>query len=194
MAYIESSTPASTPLATLAGNSIARRIAIIALGSLVIAAAARINVPMYPVPMSLQTLAIIVIAALSGFRLSSEILGAYLIQGIIGLPVFATGAGFAYFMGPTGGYLVGFFLGAIAIGYLADRGWNNSLPKLAASLTLGHALVFVPGVAWLAVLIGWEKALVSGLAVFIVGSIVKTLLGVAMVKAALRGRSAAPTI
>lgn len=186
MAFIEPSVRTSTPLATLASNSIARRIVIVGLGSLVIAAAARVNLPMYPVPMSMQSLAIIVLAALSGFRLSGEIVGAYLVQGLIGLPVFATGAGLAYAMGPTGGYLLGYLLGALLIGHLADRGWNSSLPKLTASLAMGHFVIFVPGVAWLAVLIGWEKAFVAGAAVFLVGSLVKTALGVAMVKASLR--------
>jgi biotin transport system substrate-specific component len=186
MAYIESATRTSTPLATLAGSSIARRFAVVALGSLVIAASARVNLPMYPVPMSMQSLAIIVLAALSGFRLSGEIIGAYLVQGLIGLPVFATGAGLAYAMGPTGGYLVGYLLGALAIGWLADRGWNNNIFKLTASLTLGHVLIFIPGVAWLATLIGTEKALISGAAVFLVGSLVKTALGVAVVSATAR--------
>lgn len=189
MAFIDSASPASTPLAKLVGGSLVRRLAVVAIGSLVIAASARVNVPMYPVPMSLQTLAIIVIAALSGFRLSGEILTAYLVQGLIGLPVFATGAGLAYAMGPTGGYLVGFLLGALLIGWLADRGWNRTPLTLAASLTLGHAVVFVGGVVWLTWLFGAEVAIAKGLVPFIFGSIVKTALGVAMVMAALRGQS-----
>ena len=92
-------------------------------------------------------------------------------------------AGPAYMAGPTGGYLLGFLLAATCVGWLAERGWDRSLSGATAAMTLGHVLLFVPGVLWLAVPFGWTKAVTVGLTPFVGATVVKTALGVALVAA-----------
>ena len=171
------------PLETLAAASWPNRVLIALLGSWVIAGSAWIQVPMVPVPMTMQTLAILLVGIFCGARLGAETTGAYLLQGALGLPVFAGGAGgIAHFAGPTGGYLVGFLLAAALIGFLADRGWNRGWFKPLAALALGHLLVFVPGVLWLAEFTGLAGAIAAGFTPFVLGTIVKTLLALAIFK------------
>lgn len=176
-----------TPLDALAARGLVQRLAIVLIGSWVIALSARINVPMYPVPMSMQTFAVLLIAATSGRNLAGQTLLAYLAQGAAGLPVFASGAGVAYFAGPTGGYLIGFLAAALLVGALADRGWNRSWIALTASVLLGHAVIFTFGVAWLSTIMGdLVAAIGAGFTPFIAGMIVKTALVTACVTAARR--------
>ena len=164
------------PVAALVENSALRRALAIVAGSLALAVSAQITVPMFPVPMTMQTFAVIMVGVLCGGRLAAEIVLAYLVEGAVGLPVFAGGAaGLAAIIGNTGGYLIGFIPGAALIGWLADRGWNKGI-KLAASLTAGHLIIFIPGVAWLASFIGLNAAVQYGLTPFIVGTILKTAL------------------
>lgn len=148
-----------------------------------IAASAWIEVPMVPVPMTMQTLAILLLGIMCGARLASETVGAYLVQGALGLPVFAGGAaGVHHLAGPTGGYLVGFLMAAAVIGFLADRAWSKGLARPLIALSVGHLVVFVPGVLWLAQFTGLEGAIAAGLTPFIPGTIVKTLLALAIFK------------
>jgi biotin transport system substrate-specific component len=86
-------------------------------------------------------------------------------------------------MGPSAGYLLGFLLAAPGIGWLAQRGWDRSLIRASAAMILGHVLLFVPGVAWLAVLFGWKQAVAMGVTPFLAATLVKTGLGVALVAA-----------
>ena len=87
-------------------------------------------------------------------------------------------------IGPTGGYLIGFLFAAVLIGCLAERGWDRSPLKALAAMALGHAVVFVPGVAWLSLLFGFDKAVALGLTPFWVATVLKTLLGAALMQAA----------
>jgi biotin transport system substrate-specific component len=166
-------------------------------GTALIAIAAKIKVPFYPVPMTLQTLAIILIAASFGLRLGTVTVLAYLVEGAVGLPVFANTppaiAGPAYFLGPTGGFLVGFVLLAIAVGYATNRGWDHSIPKLFVSMLLGEIVMFALGFAWLAWFaalstgangLGVEKALAGGVAPFMLGDLLKIVLASLVVPAA----------
>ena len=163
----------------LPADRIARplRLAILVLaGSALIALSARIQVPMWPVPMTMQTFAVLLIGMACGARLGAAIVAVYLLEGLVGLPVFASGAGPAYFAGPTGGYLVGFLVSAGVVGALAERGWART-PLLAfAAQMIGTALIFLLGVAWLAALIGPDQAIAGGLLPFIPGAIVKAAL------------------
>lgn len=153
------------------------------LGSALLAASAQVSLPMWPVPATLQTLAVLLLGAIGGSRLGVASVALYLAEGAMGLPVFANGAGgVAVLAGPTAGYLLGFLPAAWLAG-LAGRG----LPRQAAVLAAAHLLLFLPGVAWLAGFVGWEKALVAGFAVFIPGTVVKTALAVALLRAARRG-------
>jgi biotin transport system substrate-specific component len=153
-------------------------------GSLVLAVSAKIQVPFWPVPMTLQSLAVLMIGIVYGGRLAAATVLAYLAEGLAGLPVFAgAAAGPAYFMGPSAGYLLGFLLAAAGIGWLARRGWDRSLLRASAAMALSHVLLFVPGVLWLAALFGWTQAIAMGVTPFVAATLVKTGLGVALVAA-----------
>jgi biotin transport system substrate-specific component len=162
------------------------RAAILALvGSLLLILSAKAQVPFWPVPMTMQTLAVVVIGMTYGMRLGLGTVMLYLGEGLAGLPVFAGPvAGPAYFLGPTAGYLVGFLLAVGVVGYLAERGWDRGLFRVALAMILGHVLLFVPGVAWLSVLMGTQKAVTVGLLPFIPVTILKTALGTALMPAA----------
>jgi biotin transport system substrate-specific component len=161
--------------------------AILALaGSLLLWLSAKVNVPFYPVPMSMQTFAVLVIGAAYGWRLGAATVLLYLAEGAAGLPVFAgtpeKGVGLAYMLGPTGGYLVGFVAGAAVTGWLCERGWDRSWALLLAAMLIGHVLIFVFGVAWLATLIGFDKAWAAGVTPFYLATLLKTLLAAAVIK------------
>jgi len=161
--------------------------ALAVLGSLALVASAKLQVPFYPVPMTMQSLVVVLLGMACGWRLGAATVAVYLLEGLLGLPVFAgtpeKGIGIAYMMGPTGGYLFGFVLAAALTGWLAERGWSRSLWWSALALSLGHVVLFLAGMAWLAVHVGWTKTVALGLAPFLVGSLVKTALGVTLVRA-----------
>jgi biotin transport system substrate-specific component len=158
-------------------------------GSLLLALSAKVQVPFYPVPLTLQTLVVLLIGPALGARLAAAAVALYLIEGLAGLPVFAGAvAGPLYMAGPTGGFLVGFLAAATMIGFAADRRWDRSWIRLLLSLSLGHAVVFAFGFVWLSQFIRPEKAFAAGIAPFALATIVKTLLAAALVGA---GRSMA---
>ena len=151
-------------------------------GALALALSAKVQVPFYPVPMTLQTLVVLALGAAYGARLAMATVGLYLAEGLLGLPVFAGAlAGPAYIVGPTGGCLAGFLVAAALFGALAERGWNRSWPLLLAAMTLGHAVIFAFGFSWLAVVAGPRKAFALGIAPFAAATVVKTLLACALV-------------
>lgn len=150
-------------------------------GTLALALSAKIQIPFYPVPMTLQTLAVLAIGGAFGLRLASATVALYLLEGVLGLPVFAgVAAGPAYMAGPTGGYLVGFFFAAALIGALADRGLLRTWLGLTLVMSLGHVVMFAFGFGWLALAIGATKAWAVGVAPFYAATIVKTALAVAL--------------
>lgn len=148
------------------------------LGSLALWASAKIQVPFWPVPMTMQTYVVLVIGAACGWRLGVTTVLLYLAEGAMGLPVFAgtpeRGIGLAYMAGPTAGYLLGFVVAAACIGWLAERGWDRSLPRMLVAMTLGHLLLLGCGFAWLALLMGVSKAYAVGLAPFWAATVLKT--------------------
>jgi biotin transport system substrate-specific component len=151
-------------------------------GSILLAVSAKIQVPFWPVPMTMQSLAVLLIGVGFGSRMGAATVLVYLAQGFLGVPVFAGAtAGPAYMAGPTGGYLLGFLVAAAAVGALAERGWDRDLPRALATLAVGHVLIFIPGVLWLAVLFGWTKAIAVGVTPFVLATILKTALGAAVV-------------
>jgi biotin transport system substrate-specific component len=184
-------------LLPFAGNRALQEVILVLAGTALIAISAKIKVPFYPVPMTLQTLAIILIGATYGFRLSTLTLLAYLGEGLIGLPVFTntppSPAGPLYFLGPTGGFLIGFVFLAMVVGYAADRGWDRSVVRIFAAATAGQVILFALGFAWLAWFatlssgatgLGVETAMAVGITPFIWGSILKTALAALAVPAA----------
>ncbi|MBI0434969.1 biotin transporter BioY [Roseomonas sp. KE0001] len=178
---ISLSRPAARPL----------RAALLALGgSLAIAASAQVQVPLQPVPMTLQSLVVLLVGMAYGPRLGAATLALYLAEGLVGLPVFAGfKAGPAALLGPTGGYLLGFLPAAALAGALAARGWGQGWARGAATLALGHAVILAAGVSWLAVLAGPAVAVSAGLLPFLPGTAVKVALGATLL-AALRRRGA----
>ncbi len=165
--------------------------ALIVAGSLVLWVSAKIQVPFYPVPMTLQTLAIMVIAATYGMRLGIATLLLYLAEGAFGLPVFAgtpeKGISLAYMIGPTGGYLAGFVLAVGLVGYLAERGFDRDIFKLFGAMLAGDAVIFALGILWLGTLLGWDKPVLAwGLYPFILGDLTKIALAASAVVAGRR--------
>ncbi len=152
------------------------------LGSLVLAASAQVAVPLWPVPMTMQSLAVLLLGALGGARLGVASVALYLAEGAMGLPVFAHGTGgLAVLAGPTAGFLLG-FLPAAALAGLARGHWA----RRAGVLLAAHLVLFVPGVAWLAGFVGMERALWAGFVLFIPGTLVKTALAFAATAAVQR--------
>ena len=156
------------------------------VGAALIALATRVQVPMWPVPMTLQTLAVMAVAMAFGARLGAGAVAAYLAQGAAGLPVFASGGGIAQFAGPTAGYLWGFLAAALVVGALADRGLTRH-PVAAFALALaGSAIVALCGWAWLATQIGPDAAFTAGVLPFLAGDAVKAALAAALLPVAWR--------
>jgi len=172
--------------------SAAANLCAVLLGTALLTASAKLQVPFWPVPMTMQTLVVLVIGMAYGSRLGAATVALYLAEGFMGLPVFAgPTSGPAYFAGPTGGYLAGFVAAAWLVGALAERGWDRSVLRVAVAMTLGHTLILGMGVAWLATLVGIEKAIAAGLLPFVSATVLKTALGVALMYAAWRGAPAA---
>lgn len=129
-------------------NSLVHKSALVLGGSLLIAIAAQISVPMYPVPMTLQTLAILLVGFALGSRLGALAVFAYLVEGLVGLPVFANGMNGAAFAGPTAGFLVGFIGLAWMAGFAAERGLANGVVGTAIAAIIASAALYIPGILW----------------------------------------------
>lgn len=154
------------------------------IGSLLLAASAQIQVPMYPIPMSMQTYAVLILGALGGRWIGLGAIAAYLLEGAMGFPVFVNGASGAAFFGPTGGFLFGFLLSGAVAAFAAERGLLQSWTGAILWLGLAHLIVFIPGVLWLATFFGFEQAWVLGFMVFVPGSLLKTGLAAITVRKA----------
>lgn len=160
---------------------LAKKAALVVSGVLFLAVAAKVTVPMVPVPMTLSTFAVLTMGAAYGARLGLVTILAYLLVGMLGFDVFAGSSaeanGLTYMMGSTGGYLVGYVLAVLALGTLARAGWDRSAPKMAGAMLLGNALIYVPGLIWLGMLYGWDKPILQwGLTPFLLGDAVKLAL------------------
>ncbi len=155
------------------------------LGSVLLWASAKVQIPFYPVPMTMQTFMVLAIGMAYGWRLGTATLLLYLAEGAFGLPVFAgtpeKGIGLAYMFGPTGGYLIGFVLATAVCGWLAESGWDRSVSKTAAAMAIGNLVIYVPGLLWLGALVGWDKPVLAwGLTPFLLGDLVKLALAAAV--------------
>lgn len=154
-----------------------RNLLMVVAGSLLLTVSAKLQVPFWPVPMTMQTYAVILLGAVLGWRLGTASVLFYLAQGAVGLPVFAAGGGLAYFAGPTAGYLVGFAVAALLVGLLAARGWDRRLPTALVMMAAGTVVILALGTAWLSVFLGsLDKAVAAGLTPFLLGAVFKTLL------------------
>jgi len=173
--------------ASLGASSITRQALIVLGGSALVALGAQVSVPMLPVPMTLQTLAILLVGFTAGARLGAAALVAYLVEGAMGLPVFAGGhAGAAWLMGPTAGFLFGFVAMAWAAGFLAERGIARGFVGTVLSALAVTALLYVPGVAWLnaATPLDLSGAINAGMVPFLLGDAVKAVVAALVVTGA----------
>lgn len=163
-------------------RSIPADVAIITAGAALTAIAAQIQIPMFPVPMTLQTFAVLLVAATLGAGRASLSMTLYLAMGAIGLPVFA-GAKTLTGVLPTTGYLVGFVAAAAIIGFLASKGFSKDPLKLAFSFALGSVVIYALGAAGLMLTLGltFQQALAAGVVPFLIGDLVKAVLAAAAI-------------
>lgn len=169
--------------AFLAERPAAWRLAAVVGGSWVIAASSWVSAPMYPVPMTMQTFAILLVAGLAGARLGVAIVITWLAQAALGLPFLAEGAGgLDHFAGPTAGYLVGFVVAVIVSGSLAERPGLRGWLEMLGLFLLGHAIILACGWSRLAMIIGPQPAFDSGVSPFLLGSVLKSFLAVAVIR------------
>jgi biotin transport system substrate-specific component len=165
------------------GASRLLRAAVLAvLGSALLTLSAKVQVPFYPVPMTMQTLVVLLVGMAFGARLGVATVALYLAEGAVGLPVFAgtpeKGIGLAYMLGPTGGYLLGFVLAAAVAGWLVER--RRDAAGLALAVVAGSLAIYASGVLWLASFVGIGKALELGLLPFLWGDLLKAGLAFAL--------------
>jgi biotin transport system substrate-specific component len=169
--------------------SLLRAFVLVAFGTVLMALSAKVSLPLPYVPMTLQTMVVLMIGAAYGWRLGSATMIAYLAEGAVGLPVFAGPVGgLAPLLGPTAGYLFGFVVAALVTGYLAERGWDRGVVLLFAAMAVGHIVILAAGFGWLAVGIGLgaAKAWQVGIVPFIAATLVKNALGATLMPAARR--------
>lgn len=163
-------------------NSALRHGALVVAGIAILAISAKIAVPMWPVPITMGTFAVLALGAAYGPRLGLATILGYMLLGALGLDVFAgTGGdvnGLAYMMGGTGGYLLGFVLATVLLGYGATRGWDRSVLKMVGLLLAANVLIYVPGLAWLTVLYDMSaaKAIEVGMVPYLIGDAAKLAL------------------
>ncbi|NIA67526.1 biotin transporter BioY [Pelagibius litoralis] len=162
-------------------NGLLRSSLLAVVGSLLLWACAKIQVPFYPVPLTMTTFGVLAIGMAYGWRLGAVTVLLYLAQGAMGLPVFAgtpeKGIGLLYMAGPTGGYLLGYVLAAAACGGLAERGWDRNVFTAGLAMLIASVLMYLPGLFWLGVLFGWDKPILAwGLIPFIPGDLLKMAL------------------
>ncbi|MCS6888331.1 biotin transporter BioY [Chloroflexus sp.] len=156
---------------------------LVVLGSLFVALSAQIRIslmPFSPVPITGQTLGVLLVGGLLGPRLGLAALLLYLLEGAIGLPFFAGGAaGYTHLFGATGGYLISFPIAAALTGWLAARGWDRRFPTAIAAMVLASLVIYLIGATWLAFFIGAQNAIVKGVLPFLLGDAIKILLAAA---------------
>lgn len=165
-----------------------KQAALVIGGILMLAVAAKIKVPMWPVPVTMGTFAVLAIGAAYGARLGLTTILGYMLVGALGFDVFAGSSaeqyGITYMMGGTGGYLVGYVMATVALGWLARRGWDRSALWMAAAMLVGNALIYAPGLYWLGTLYGWDKPILDwGLTPFLVGDALKLALAALLLPA-----------
>ncbi|MBL4811159.1 MAG: biotin transporter BioY [Rhodobacteraceae bacterium] len=166
-----------------------RQLALVAFGVLLLAVCAKISVPMWPVPITMGTFAVLGIGTVYGARLGLATIAAYLAVGAVGGNVFAGSSaqesGLAYMAGSTGGYLLGYVFATLIMGLLAGNGWDRTPLKMAGAMLIGNIAIYVPGLLWLGFLLGWDNPIFAwGLTPFIIGDLLKISLAALLVPAA----------
>jgi len=180
------------PFAGKAVSGPAAKAFLVVVGSLLLAVSAQFKIPLYPVPVTGQTLLVLLIGMAYGPRLGAATVAAYLLQGAVGLPVFAGGAfGLATLFGMTGGYLFGFLAAAFVMGWLAERGMGRTVISTVLAMLIGNLVIYLCGASWLAAFIGADKALAAGVLPFLYGDAVKLVVAAGLMPVAWRVVNAA---
>ena len=159
-------------------SSIVKTFIIIIIGSLALTISAKIKIPFYPVPMTMQTFVVILLGLAFGYKIGLATVSLYLLEGIAGLPVFSNspekGVGLVYFTGPTMGYLIGFLSATLIAGTISS---NDNTLKIISKLLLSVSTIYILGVLWLGTLIGWDKPILEfGVYPFLLAEIFKLAL------------------
>ena len=159
-------------------SSIVKTFLIIILGSLALTISAKIKIPFYPVPMTMQTFVVMLLGLAFGYKIGLATVSLYLLEGIVGLPVFSNspekGVGLVYFTGPTMGYLFGFLSATLIAGTISS---NDNTLKIISKLLLSVSTIYILGVLWLGTLIGWDKPILEfGVYPFLLAEIFKLAL------------------
>ena len=159
-------------------NKIAKVVLISVLGTLLLTISAKIKIPFYPVPMTMQTFVVLFLGIAFGYKIGLATISLYLLEGILGLPVFANspekGIGIVYFTGPTMGYLIGFLLASFFAGYL---NFKTNIFLIFLKLIFSVSFIYIFGVIWLGTLIGWDKPIIKlGVTPFLLAELFKILL------------------
>ena len=165
---------------------LAKQAVLVLVGIAALAIFAKIKVPMYPVPITMGTFAVLTVGAAYGPRLGMATIIGYMLVGALGFDVFAgssaEASGLTYMMGGTGGYLVGYVLATLALGMAARAGWDRSVGKMALAMLIGNALIYIPGLIWLGQLYGWDQPILAwGLTPFLIGDALKLALAAVLV-------------
>ena len=165
-----------------------KRAVLVALGIATLAIAAKIKVPMWPVPITMGTFAVLAIGTAYGPRLGLTTILGYMLIGALGYDVFASSSaqnnGLAYMFGGSGGYLLGYVFATVALGYVARRGWDRSTGLMALGLLFGNALIYVPGLLWLnGFAESWAQTFAWGLTPFLIGDAIKLALAALLIPA-----------
>jgi len=173
---------------------LAKQAMLVLVGIAALAISAKIAIPMWPVPITMGTFAVLTLGAAYGPRLGLVTILGYMLVGVAGFDVFAGSSaekfGLSYMMGGTGGYLVGYVLATLALGFAARAGWDRSFGKMALAMLAGNALIYIPGLAWLAAIYpdaGSTQILAWGITPFLVGDALKLALAALMVPALWKG-------
>ena len=174
-----------------AAKSVATKAVLVVFGSLLLAVSAQFKIPLYPVPVTGQTLVVLLIGMTYGPRLGGVTMAAYLFEGALGLPVFAGGAaGATVLMGPTGGYLFGFLFAGVTMGYLAKRGMGRTVVSTIAAIVIGNFVMYLCGALWLANFVWFSQALVTGVLPFLYGDALKLFVAAGLMPLAWRAVTA----
>ena len=169
-------------------SQIIKSLVVIFLGSLILAISAKIKIPFYPVPMTMQTFVVLFLGISFGYKIALATVGLYLFEGIMGLPVFSNsperGVGLAYFTGPTMGYLIG-FLTACFLATFIKSDYNYFI--IFIKLILSVSTIYIFGLLWLGTLIGWDKPIIElGVMPFLLAEIFKVTLLTVLAKKILK--------
>ena len=163
---------------SLQSQKVLKSILVVLVGSILLTIASKIKIPFYPVPMTMQTFVVLFLGISFGYKIGIATVGLYLIEGIFGLPVFSNspekGVGIVYFTGPTMGYLIGFLLATFLAGYLDLK---TNIVSIFLKLILSVSVIYILGLIWLGILIGWDKPIFQlGAAPFLLAELFKILI------------------